>query len=307
MTETTTPQTPVTPQEPAPVTSQAPAAAKPSTPILAPINQVFQDNEGVFKAADLTINSLSAQAPEGATMADATALTTLSKEQQEAVQKAQAEGYFINVGGKTFAPTKEGIERRQAREALTTAAQNGGIETLANAGLWDKETNRPDGLERVHPATKDNAGLSSNDEDDKKAEALLKGYRVEGDWWERNKDWMIPLIMALAGTALGFALSYIFKSKDGDGANLANTLIDKSLGNQNTNENQQNQGNGNENTNENGNENKNSSSNTGNVTQTPTTNSSATQSLGGVSQNITPPPAQEQTGRAPSSISGLRR
>ena len=182
----TTPQTPTPEAATAPVTPQAPAAAKPSTPILAPINQVFQDNEGVFKAAGLTINSLSVQAPEGATMADATALTTLSEEQQEAVQKAQAEGYFINVAGKTFAPTKEGIERRQAREALTTAAQNGGIETLAKAGLWDKETNRPDGLERVHPATKDNASLSSNDEDDKKAEALLKGYRVEGDWWERN-------------------------------------------------------------------------------------------------------------------------
>ena len=285
------PTTPTsTPAPAAPTAPQTPEPAKPSTPILAPVNQVFQENAEAFKAAGIDVNSLSEQPPQGVALAVADALNSLSSEQQKAVKKAQAEGYYISVAGQTFAPTKEGVERRQAREALTTAAQNGGIETLVKAGLWNKETNRPDGLERVHPATKDNASLSSNDEDDKKAEALLKGYRVEGDWWERNKDWMIPLIMALAGTALGFALSHIFKSKDGDGANLANTLIDKTL-NPSKDENQQ--------ANENG------SSNTGNVTQTPST-------LSTVGQVITPEPTQstqspQATANPSYSLSGLRR
>ncbi len=284
MTETpTTPQTPVTPQTPAP---------ERTTSILAPVNQVFQENEKAFKAAGITLGSLSAQAPEGAALADATALNALSKEQQEAVQKAQAEGYFINVGGKTFAPTQEGVNRRKAREALTTAAQNGGVETLAKAGLWDKETNRPIGMNRLHPATKDNADISSSHEDDKKAEALLNGYRVEGDWWERNKDWMIPLLLALAGTALGFALSHIFNSKDGSAADLANTLIDKSLGNQNTNENQQTQ------EDENSNTNGNNTTNTGNTTQPSST-------LGEAGQDITPNPTQPA--QPAYTLSGKRR
>ena len=286
---TETPTTP-TPAPAAPTTPQTPEPAKPSTPILAPVNQVFQENAEAFKAAGIDVSSLSEQPPQGAALATADALSSLSSEQQKAVKKAQAEGYYISVAGQTFAPTQEGVKRRKAREALTTAAQNGGIETLAKAGLWNKETNMPEGMDRLHPATNDNANVSSSDEDDKKAEALLNGYRVEGNWWERNKDWVKPLLIALAGTALGFALSHIFNSKDGGSSDLASTLIDKTL-NPSKDENQQ--------ANENG------SSNTGNVTQTPTT-------LSTVGQVITPAPTQStqspQATTNPSySLSGVRR
>ena len=295
---TETPTTPTqTPTAPVPPQTQT-EPTRATTPILAPIAQVFQENAETFKAAGIAVNSLSEQAPEGATIATEGALNSLSSEQQKAVKKAQTEGYYISVAGQTFAPTKEGVARRQAREALTTAAQNGGIETLAKAGLWNKDTNMPEGIERVHPATKDNENVSSSDEDDKKAEALLSGFRVEGNWWERNKDWAQPLLIALAGTALGFALAHIFKSKDGNTSDLANVLIDKSL-NTSKNENQQTQ------------ENANTSSNTGNVTPTPTQTQTQT-TLRTAGTDITPTPAEpSQPTQAPQrishSLSGARK
>lgn len=228
--ETTTTQTPETvqPQTPAPTDQETKQQEQPK-PIPSPIEQVFLENQEEFQAAGLTAKALSVQAPEGAQLAGKEALEALPEEKREAVQKALAEGYFITVDGQTFSPPKEGVERREKRETLTQAAQNGGSDQLVAAGLWDKETNMPssNALDRMHVKTNDNADISSNDEEDRKAEALLSGYRVEGDWWERNKDWLIPLLLALAGTALGFALSHLFDSKDGSGHTIANNLIDK--------------------------------------------------------------------------------
>ena len=228
--ETTTTQTPETvqPQTPAPTDQETKQQEQPK-PIPSPIEQVFLENQEEFQAAGLTAKALSVQAPEGAQLAGKEALEALPEEKREAVQKAMAEGYFITVDGQTFSPPKEGVERREKRETLTQAAQNGGSDQLVAAGLWDKETNMPssNALDRMHVKTNDNADISSNDEEDRKAEALLSGYRVEGDWWERNKDWLIPLLLALAGTALGFALSHLFDSKDGSGHTIANNLIDK--------------------------------------------------------------------------------
>lgn len=228
--ETTTTQTPETvqPQTPAPTDQETKQQEQPK-PIPSPIEQVFLENQEEFQAAGLTAKALSVQAPEGAQLVGQEALEALPEEKREAVQKAMAEGYFITVDGQTFSPPKEGVERREKRETLTQAAQNGGSDQLVAAGLWDKETNMPssNALDRMHVQTNDNADISSNDEEDRKAEALLSGYRVEGDWWERNKDWLIPLLLALAGTALGFALSHLFDSKDGSGHTIANNLIDK--------------------------------------------------------------------------------
>lgn len=228
--ETTTTQTPETvqPQTPAPTDQETKQQEQPK-PIPSPIEQVFLENQEEFQAAGLTAKALSVQAPEGAQLAGKEALEALPEEKREAVQKAMAEGYFITVDGQTFSPPQEGVERREKRETLTQAAQNGGSDQLVAAGLWDKETNMPssNALDRMHVKTNDNADISSNDEEDRKAEALLSGYRVEGDWWERNKDWLIPLLLALAGTALGFALSHLFDSKDGSGHTIANNLIDK--------------------------------------------------------------------------------
>ena len=228
--ETTTTQTPETvqPQTPAPTDQETKQQEQPK-PIPSPIEQVFLENQEEFQAAGLTAKALSVQAPEGAQLAGKEALEALPEEKREAVQKAMAEGYFITVDGQTFSPPKEGVERREKRETLTQAALDGGRDQLVAAGLWDKETNMPssNALDRMHVKTNDNADISSNDEEDRKAEALLSGYRVEGDWWERNKDWLIPLLLALAGTALGFALSHLFDSKDGSGHTIANNLIDK--------------------------------------------------------------------------------
>ena len=228
--EITTTQTPETvqPQTPAPTDQETKQQEQPK-PIPSPIEQVFLENQEEFQAAGLTAKALSVQAPEGAQLAGKEALEALPEEKREAVQKAMAEGYFITVDGQTFSPPKEGVERREKRETLTQAALDGGRDQLVAAGLWDKETNMPssNALDRMHVKTNDNADISSNDEEDRKAEALLSGYRVEGDWWERNKDWLIPLLLALAGTALGFALSHLFDSKDGSGHTIANNLIDK--------------------------------------------------------------------------------
>lgn len=210
-------------------TQTTPTQQTPQANILHPIAQVFTENKSEFEAAGLTVSALSGKAPEGAQLAQQGALEKLPEEKRKAVQTAMAEGYYITVEGQTFAPTKEGLERRGKRESLTQAAANGGRSALIEAGLWDEDTNLPENLDRLHAATSENGDISSTDEDDKKAEALLKGYRVEGNWWDKNKDWMIPLLTALAGTALGFALAKCLDSKDNDGANAATTLIEKTL------------------------------------------------------------------------------
>lgn len=197
------------------------------TPILQPVDQIIAENQEAFKQAGITNAHLATQLPNNVQPANKEALAQLNEQQREAVEIAQREGYFITVAGQTFQPTEEGVNRRQKREALTQAATNGGRKSLVNAGLWDENTNLPRGLDRLHKATSENADLSSSNEDDKTAEALLKGYRVEGNWWERNKNWVQPLLIALAGTALGFALSKCLGSNDGGSA--ATTLIEKTL------------------------------------------------------------------------------
>lgn len=281
-------------------TPQTPGNPNPETTILQPVDQVFTENKDLFTTAGITRDSLTQQAPQDAQMATQTDLQSLSEKQKAAVEKAMNEGYFISVDGKTFQPTQEGVSRRVRREALTQAAKQGGYDVLIEAGLWDKETNCPQNLDRLHKMTNDNADISSSDEDDKKAEALLKGYRVEGNWWEKNKSWLIPLITALAGSALGFALAKCFDTNDKDGANAATQLISQAT-NQSTNTNDNN--NANSNAESANTQTPNASNTASSTTNTQTPNVSNTIS-GVANQTLTQEPSSQQ---APSSYHDTMR
>ena len=60
------------------------------------------------------------------------------------------------------------------------------------------------------------------------AEAKKKKNQ-EGDWWDRNKDWLIPLIAALLGGALGVVLTKLIGANNTAAVNtvVSNIDIDK--------------------------------------------------------------------------------
>lgn len=57
------------------------------------------------------------------------------------------------------------------------------------------------------------------------AEAKKKKNQ-EGDWWDRNKDWLIPLIAALLGGALGVVLTKLIGANNTSAVNAVVSNID---------------------------------------------------------------------------------
>lgn len=190
-----------------------------------PVEQVLFEHKEAFKKARITRDAFSPIQRQGFIQGTNETLSSLPPAQQEAVRLANHEGYFLTIDGRTYPPTKEGVERRQKREALTRMAQTpNGREALINAELWNKRTNHPYNSAFDRMVAGDNHAEASTLDSDRHADQMLAGYSIKKSWWQENKNWITPLMSDLSSNSVSFLVSQCITLGD---ENAAKDVIDK--------------------------------------------------------------------------------
>ena len=105
--------------------------------------------------------------------------------------------------------------------AVNTAAQTNGT---ASGFVPKERTPAPQPTPYVAQGKPvDAQGKTEDDRKKEQQEAEAKKKKEsEGNWWDQNKDWLIPILAALIGGALGYTLSKLIGDQN---AAAVNTLV----------------------------------------------------------------------------------